>query len=59
VKYVSLPFGANMNDPGLHESAQEAEQDIEKNDDEAEQEEKEFLDPRYVSPSIKTHAIAS
>jgi hypothetical protein len=39
-----------MNDPGLHESTQEAAQDIEKNgeDELAEQEEHEFLDPRYV-----------
>jgi hypothetical protein len=39
-----------MNDPGLHESTQEAAQDVEKNgeDELAEQEEQEFLDPRYV-----------
>jgi potassium channel subfamily K len=39
-----------MNDPGLHESAQEAAQDVEKNehqDKQAEQEEQEFLDPTY------------
>ncbi|KAH7078512.1 hypothetical protein FB567DRAFT_451000 [Paraphoma chrysanthemicola] len=37
-----------MNDPGLHEPAQEAAQDVEKNEDEeeqAQQEEQEFLDP--------------
>ncbi|KAF1913872.1 hypothetical protein BDU57DRAFT_325867 [Ampelomyces quisqualis] len=38
-----------MNDPGLHESANEAAQDVEKNDhqedDQAEHEEQEFLDP--------------
>jgi potassium channel subfamily K len=42
-----------MNDPGLHEPAQEAAQDVEKNeqeeDEQAEQEEQEFLDPRYVT----------
>jgi hypothetical protein len=41
-----------MNDPGLHEPAQEAAQDVEKNehreDEQAEQEEQEFLDPRYA-----------
>lgn len=41
-----------MNDPGLHESANEAAQDVEKNEKEgveqAEQDEQEFLDPRYV-----------
>jgi potassium channel subfamily K len=39
-----------MNDPGLHEPAQEAAQDVEKNepqDEQAEQEEQEFLDPTY------------
>jgi potassium channel subfamily K len=36
-----------MNDPGLHESTQEAAQDVEKNeDDQAQQEEQEYLDPR-------------
>jgi potassium channel subfamily K len=39
-----------MNDPGLHESTQEAAQDVEKNenedDDQARQEEQEYLDPR-------------
>jgi hypothetical protein len=43
----------NMNDPGLDEPAQEAAQDVENNiqaeDDQAEQEEREYLDPRYVS----------
>jgi potassium channel subfamily K len=40
-----------MNDPGLHESTQEAAQDVEKNSENelAEQEEQEFLDPRYFS----------
>jgi hypothetical protein len=41
---------ADMNDPGLHEPAQEAAQDVEKNepqDEQAEQEEQEFLDPTY------------
>lgn len=42
-----------MNDPGLHESANEAAQDVEKNEpeefDQAEQDEQEFLDPRYAS----------
>lgn len=41
-----------MNDPGLHESANEAAQDVEKNEPEevaqAEQDEQEFLDPRYA-----------
>jgi potassium channel subfamily K len=41
-----------MNDPGLHESTNEAAQDVEKNekeeDEQAEQEEQEFLDPRCV-----------
>jgi potassium channel subfamily K len=41
-----------MNDPGLDESAQEAAQDVENNiqaeDDQAEQEEREYLDPSYV-----------
>jgi potassium channel subfamily K len=39
-----------MNDPGLHEPAQEAAQDVEKNehqDEQAEHEEQEFLDPTY------------
>ena len=39
-----------MNDPGLHEPAQEAAQDVEKNehpDEQAEQEEQDYLDPRY------------
>lgn len=39
-----------MNDPGLHESANEAAQDVEKDghegDEQAEQEEQEYLDPR-------------
>ncbi|KAH4823394.1 hypothetical protein HBH61_006560 [Parastagonospora nodorum] len=34
-----------MNDPGLHESANEAAQDVEKNETQAEQDEQEFLDP--------------
>lgn len=50
--YPHLSAGANMNDPGLHESANEAAQDVEKNEKEgveqAEQDEQEFLDPRYV-----------
>jgi potassium channel subfamily K len=37
-----------MNDPGLHESANEAAQDVEKNETQAEQDEQEFLDPRFV-----------
>jgi hypothetical protein len=41
-----------MNDPGLEAPAQEAAQDVENNikteDDEAEQEEREYLDPSYV-----------
>jgi|TARA_R110002003_G_scaffold186_3_gene14533 potassium channel subfamily K len=43
-----------MNDPGLHEPAQEAAQDVEKNENKqeelAEQEEQEYLDPRYATP---------
>jgi hypothetical protein len=43
---------ASMNDPGLHESTNEAAQDVEKNeqeeDEQAQQEEEEFLDPRCV-----------
>jgi hypothetical protein len=42
----------DMNDPGLDEPAQEAAQDVENNmqaeDDQAEQEEREYLDPSYV-----------
>jgi potassium channel subfamily K len=42
-----------MNDPGLHEPAQEAAQDVEKKehdeDEQAEEEEQEYLDPGYVS----------
>lgn len=41
-----------MNDPGLHEPANEAANDIEDNirpeDEQAEEEEDEYLDPRYV-----------
>ena len=37
--------GAVMNDPGLHESANDAAEDVE--DEQAEQEEQEYLDPRY------------
>jgi potassium channel subfamily K len=38
-----------MNDPGLHEPAQEAAQDVEKDEhgiEQAEEEEQKFLDPR-------------
>lgn len=39
-----------MNDPGLHESTNEAAQDVEKNgneeEEQAEHEEQEYLDPR-------------
>jgi hypothetical protein len=51
--HFTSPFttAPEMNDPGLHEPAQEAAQDVEKNeqeeDDQAEQEEQEFLDPRW------------
>jgi potassium channel subfamily K len=42
-----------MNDPGLHEPAQEAARDVEKNENKqeelAEQEEQEYLDPRYAT----------
>lgn len=42
-----------MNDPGLHESANDAAEDVEKKehneDEQAEQEEQEYLDPRYDS----------
>jgi len=45
--------GADMNDPGLHESANDAAKDVEKKehneDEQAEQEEQEYLDPRYDS----------
>jgi len=41
---------ANMNDPGLHEPAQDAAEEVEKKkhkaDEQAEEEEDEFLDPR-------------
>jgi hypothetical protein len=51
-----------MNDPGLHEPAQEAAQDVEKNehreDDQAEQEEQEFLDPRCAIWKNERLAIA-
>jgi potassium channel subfamily K len=44
-----------MNDPGLDEPAQEAAQDVEnktqEDDEQAEQEERKYLDPSYV-PSI-------
>jgi potassium channel subfamily K len=40
-----------MNDPGLHEPAQEAAKDVEnkekEEDEQAEEEEDEYLDPRY------------
>ena len=46
------PHLSAMNDPGLHESANEAAQDVEKNghegDGQAERDEQEFLDPRCV-----------
>lgn len=42
-----------MNDPGLDEPAQEAAQDVENTmqveDEQAEREERQFLDPSYVS----------
>jgi hypothetical protein len=42
-----------MNDPGLDEPAQEAAQDVndrvQAEDEQAEQEEREYLDPSYVS----------
>jgi potassium channel subfamily K len=51
-----------MNDPGLHESAQEAAQDVEQNkheeDDQAEQEEQEYLDPRYATLRSEVHAFS-
>jgi len=41
-----------MNDPGLDEPAQEAAQDVENNmqaeEEQAEREERQYLDPRYV-----------
>ena len=46
-----------MNDPGLDAPAQEAAQDVENNiqaeDDQAEQEEREYLDPSYVPKYCK------
>jgi hypothetical protein len=54
-----------MNDPGLEAPAQEAAQDVENNikteDDEAEQEEREYLDPSYVAqyPKVVLRTLTS
>lgn len=52
-----------MNDPGLDEPTQEAAQDVEHNADskeeEAEQEEDEYLDPRYSVWLLKRSGMVS
>lgn len=49
-----------MNDPGLDQPAQEAAQDVEKNahydNEQAQREEREFLDPRYAAKSADLSA---